>query len=655
MINVISPTLTNEAIFTYNHLTQVVNENNLQPSQYTESSLGFKFQDLFPSANTLSRLPSFNCGSSCQVSPFPPNWVSEGKTFAVTDNVSKVFGSHALKFGIFWNHNVNGQQPYWTDAPNFNFNSSYLNPGDTGVGIVNMLLGNYTTLTQSNGRFYGNFRFTQVEGYAQDSWKVKKNLTLEYGMRWTYPGPTSTYGPYLQYYFDPSTYNSAQAVKLQLSGPFAGSIIPGSGNAANGMVQEGKGNLPIGGVQHRYDNWGPRLGFAWDVTGDGKTSVRGGAGIFYERIRQNHNSFDGLGNYPLLYTPTLYGGNVDNVSPALVSSGTQYTSSVIAENKSGKIPTIYSWSLGIQHELPGKIALDVAYVGNAARHLQYTYDENEVPLGTTTGANNLLKSVNNVQDAIRPYQGYNSINYTDFGANSNYNALQTRVTRRFGKDFTLNSDFTWSKAMDIVDSDTTNIDYFQNRQFNYGPSGFNRKLVFNVNYVYELPTLKNQSAFLRSVAGGWEVTGITRFWSGTPLTIYSGGNQGTLGGSVRANYIGGSTSGNGTWQQYFNPLAFGQPQDGTLGNTGRGLLTGPGINNWDFSLFKNTHIGERVSTQLRIETFNIFNHTQFSGVNTSVSASGPGASVTAATINGLGQVNSTRDPRTIQLGLKVYF
>jgi hypothetical protein len=652
MVNVISPSLTNEAIFTYNHLTQVVNVTNLQPNQYTESALGFSFQDLFPQSNTLNRFPSFNCGSNCAVSPFPPNWVSEGKTFAYNDTATKIMGSHTIKFGGFFNTNLNGQQPAWTDAPNFNFNSSYLIPNDSGNAIANMLLGNYQTLTQSNGRFYGNFRFWGLEFFGQDSWRITNKLTLEYGLRWAYLGPTYTYGPYLQYYWNPGAYDPSQAVRIQTTGPFAGSIVPGSGNLANGMIQEGNG-LPSGGVKHRWDNFGPRLGIAYDPFGDGKTAIRAGGGIFYERIRQNHLNFDGLGNPPLFYTPTLYGGRVDTVSPALVSSGVRYTSGVIGANIDGKIPTIYSWSAGVQRQLPKQIALDIAYTGNVARHLEYQYDMNELPLGTTTGPNNPLLAVNNVQNAIRPYLGYNSIAYTDFGANSSYHALQTRVSRRFSNSFTINSDFTWAKAMDIVDTDTTGIDFWQNRQFNWGPAGFNRKFVFNANYVYTLPTPHLNSMFAKTVLGGWEITGITRFWSGFPLTIVSNGNQGTLGGRMRADYNGNSLAGNGTWQMWFNPLAFSQPLDGTTGNTGRNILTGPGINNWDFSVFKNTDIGEHVKTQLRVETFNLFNHTQFAGVNTTINGSGPGT--IALLNNGVGQITGTRDPRIIQLGLKVSF
>ena len=654
MVNVISPTMTNEAIFTYNHLTQVVNVTDISESQYTKDALGFTYTDLFPSSNTLNRLPSFNCGgsSTCQVSPFPPNWVSEGKTFAYTDNVSKVVGSHAFKFGTLINTNRNGQQPAWTDAPNFNFNSSYLIPNDTGNAISNMLLGNYQTLSQSNGRFYGSFKFWQVELFAQDSWRVNRKLTLEYGLRWAYLGPTYTYGDFLQYYWDPSTYDPAQAVSIKTTAPYAGSIIPGSGNMANGMVQEGSG-LPLGGVKHHYNNFGPRFGFAYDPKGDGKTAIRGGFGVFYERIRQNTTSFDGLGNPPLFYTPTLYGGNVDNVSPDLVSSGVRYTSRVIASNMNADIPTIYSWSLGVQQALPYDIALDVSYTGNTTRHLAYYYDANQLPLGTTVGAGNPLQAANGVQDAIRPYKGYNSINYYDYNANSSYNALQTRVSRRFAQNFTMNADFTWAKAMDIVDNDATAISYWQNRQLDWGPAGFNRKFVFNANYVYTLPTPQTSSSAVKALLGGWEITGITRFWSGVPLTITSNGSQGTLGGTMRANYNGGDMSGNGTWQQWFNPLAFSQPYDGTVGNTGRGIITGPGINNWDFSVFKNTKIGEHINTQLRVETFNLFNHTQFASVNTTINGSGPGT--VALLNNAVGQITSTRDPRTLQIGFKLLF
>jgi hypothetical protein len=654
MVNIISPSLTNEAIFTYNHLTQVVNVINLSPNQYTESALGFKFQDLFPSSNTLNRLPSFNTGGYATVSPFAPNWVSEGKTFAFTDNVTKIMGAHTFKFGGLFNKNLNGQQPAWTDAPNFSFSPGVNNPNDTNNGLANLLLGNYTTLSQSNGRFYGSFHFWQLEFFGQDSWRVSRRLTLEYGLRWAYLGPTSTYGKYLQNYFDPSRYDPGQAVTIiTASGPLRGAIAPNSGNLANGMVQEGSNGIQAGFTKHRWNNFGPRFGFAYDVFGDGKTAIRGGAGIFYERIRQNQNSFDGLGNPPLFYTPTIYGGQVDGVSPSLVSSGVRFTSTVRAFTGSGEIPTTYSWSLGVQQQLPYQLALDLAYVGNAGRHLQYVYNLNSLPLGATTGTP-ILTNANGVQDAIRPYKGYNTILWTDYGANSSYNALQARIVRRFGRSLMISADYTWAKAMDIVDTDTSNIDFWQNRRFNWGPAGYDRTHVFNVDYVYTLPSPKG-NALAKAVLGGWEVTGKTRFWSGFPLTVTSSGTQGTLSGTVHADYLGGSTGGNGTWQQWFNPFAFGQPADGTTGNTGRGILRGPGINNWDASLFKNTNITERIRTQLRFEFFNLFNHTQFAGVNTGISVNIPGAAVTPATVGTAGQVNGTRDSRQIQLGLKVYF
>ncbi len=472
-------------------------------------------------------------------------------------------------------------------------------------------------------------------------------------------------------YFNPALYNPAQAVQINTSpGTAFNSIITGSGNPYNGIVADGKNGTPTGYVQHRTNNWGPRLGFAWDPTGEGKTAIRGGGGVFYERIRQNVNSFDALGNPPLTYTPNLYNGNIDNLSPALASNGTLFPTGLNALNQNGKIPTIYSWSFDIQHQFNRSTALDVGYVGNEAAHLAYSYDLNQRPAGYTTN-NGLLASVNGAANALRPYAGYGQIHFTDFGANSNYNALQVQLTRRFTSNLFLSANYTWSKALDIVDDDTTLIPNSFNRQAEYGPAGFDREHTFTVNYVYTLPTFKNHNAFIKQTIGGWEITGITRFWAGSPFSVLSGntnpgnldGNigtttlsNGTQYGGVRANYVGGPVfPANQTWQQYFNVGAFSRPAEGTFGTLGRNTYRGPGINQWDISLFKNFNITENVRFQLRLETFNTFNHTQFSGLNTSLNLANPGDVGSVATAGNAGQVNSTRDPRNVQIGAKFYF
>ncbi len=660
LVNVISPRITNEFIFTYNHLTQKVDVvDGTDPATYDRDKLGFAFQELYPNSNFRKKFPRFNCGAGCSFSSFSSGWLSEGKTYAWTDNLGVNRGSHTFKTGVLFNMNDNGQQPAWTDAVNINFAPSVENPNDTNSTLANLLLGNYTSVNQSNGIFYGFFRFFGLEFYGQDTWKVNRRLTLEYGLRYVYLGPTYTRGRFLQNYFDPARYDPAKAVRIDTrSGLRNGSIIPGSGDPFNGMVEEGSSGIPLGFAKHRRNQVSPRFGFAFDPFGDGKTSIRGGFGTFFERIRQNVNSFDGLGNPPLAYLPNLYGGNIDSLSPALISGGTRFPVSIAAFDSNGFIPTTYAWSLGIQRQLPWRSSLDVAYVGNTARHLQYRKDINQLPLGTTTSTS-ILRDANGTQNAIRPYKGYTNVNFTDFGANSNYHALQARLTRRFAENLTANVSYTWSKAFSIVDGDGTGIGYYLNRQREYGPAGFDRTHIFTADYVYLLPkfgtNLSNRPA-ARVLLDGWEVSGITRFWTGPPLTITANGNPGTLGSGVWADYLGGALYPSTRSRfEYFNPLVFGRPLDGQLGNTGKGILRAPGINNWDFSVFKNTKITERVNSQLRFEFFNIFNHTQWAGINTGVSGANPGSPVTAATRGTSGQVSSTRDPRNIQLSLKLSF
>jgi len=666
LINTLSPTMTNEAIFTYNHLTQIVDVvPGTDTSTYDRAKLGFTFQELYPAANVSNKFPKFTAGS-LNFNNFAAGWLSEGKTYAFTDNLTKIVGSHTIKTGIFWNRNDNVQQPGWTDATNINFNPSLDNPNDTGNGLANMLLGNYTSAAQQNGQFLATFRFQTWEAYAQDTWKVNRKLTLEYGLRWVYNGPTYTYGKYLMNYFDPSLYDAAKAVSIVTNAPGSarqGSIVPNSGNPYNGMIVEGTSGWPQGGVKHRFNNFGPRFGFAYDPTGNGKTAIRGGFGTFYERIRQNNAYFGGVGNPPVLVQPTLYGGNIDNFGPSLLSGGTVFPVGITAINPEGNMPTIYSWSLTIQRELGARTSIDVGYTGNTTRHLMYQRDIGQLPLGASF---RLLPTANNVANAIRPFPGFTSVTLIDFASNSNYHGLQARVSRRFGKQFTANASFVWSKALDQLDTDSTTIGYYLDRNREWGPAGFDRTKTLTFDYVYQLPQfVKSGNAFAKGALNGWEVSGVTRFWDGTPFTIGSNGNPGTLGTGVRADYLGGNPYADSSVRsqftrpdlQFVNPFVWARPQDGSLGNTGRNILRGPGINQWDFSIFKNFQFSEAIRAQLRFEGFNVFNHTQFTNPNASIAPANPGQSLTfaAGNLGTFGQFTNTRDPRNIQLGFKLYF
>jgi hypothetical protein len=672
LVNVITPTMTNEFIFSYNHLTQVV---DIQPgtpkSVFDRTALGFTFNEIFPNSNVDNRAPVLNncCNGTFTGGSFRPSWHSEARQFTWTDNVTKVFGAHTFKTGVFFDYNQAGQQPVWNDTEFFSFTPGSSNPNDSGSYVPNVLLGNYSSVSQSNGVFFGAFRFHQLELFGQDTWKVNRRLTLEYGLRWAYLGPTYTVQPFFQNYFDPSLYDPAQAVTIQTAvgscpdgsgtGNTIGSICPNTGNPFNGIVQENHG-IPPGFAKHRYNNFGPRFGFAYDPTGSGKTAIRGGGGIFYERIRQNVNSFDGLGNPPLSYTPTAFNGNIDDLGPQ-VATGPRFPVGLNAFDKAGQIPTVYGYSLSVQRELPWQTGLEVAYVGNQGRHLQYQYNLEATPVGSVLSLGGLP------QPAFAPFKGYTNINFTKYDTNSSYNALQVKATRRFHKDLTLTADYVYSKAMDIEDCDNGNgclagnagnglTDPF-NPKLDWAASGFDRTHVFNFNYVYTLPEFRNSGSFMRYVAGGWEISGITKFWSGVPLDVKSNnGNPGNFVGVARPDLGSGDAYlDHSDKKSWLNPAVFIAPQPGTVGDIRRNAFRGPGINNWDISLFKNINFTEHVRLQLRLETFNTFNHTQPATINTTFSSPGVGLPPSPGTVGNSGEVTGYRDARNVQLGVKLYF
>jgi hypothetical protein len=298
--------------------------------------------------------------------------------------------------------------------------------------------------------------------------------------------------------------------------------------------------------------------------------------------------------------------------------------------------------------------------------------------------------VNNQVAAILPYKGYSSIFYNVFGASSAYNALQVKVSRRFSNQLTFNADYTWAKAIDLddVDNDQNQFpDYTQLKRF-YAPAGFDRRNVFNFQYVYDLPQFKGSNKLVQLTAGGWEYSGVTQFWGGTPCLagnspsndacdLFSSGNLGNGGGQqspgasqtgsqtfghIRPDYIGGPiiaphnhNQPAGQNPQWFNPAAFASPPPGSFGNFHRNSIYGPGIDNWNMSLFKNFIFTESMRIQLRFEAYNVFNHTQWANVNNGLSAPVNGSSFAGANAGTSGQITSARDPRQLQLGGKFYF
>ncbi len=383
-----------------------------------------------------------------------------------------------------------------------------------------------------------NVNAWDTEVFLQDNWKVNRRLTLDYGLRMYWINPM-TESDNLISAFVPSLYAPANAVKLiqpvgtgsQRAGidPFTGqtyvaaqigAIAPGGGDPGNGMARAGTNNLPDTIIQNRGVQWGPRAGFAWDVQGNGKTAVRGGFGVFYNRFFTETYFGNMIAQPPIVQTPTVTYGQLATLTS---STGLLYPTNVYAPDLQGKLPMVMNYSLSVQREIGFKTVLDVAYAGSLGRHLMWFRDLNAIPLGTNflpSSGDPTLPGRPLPTAFLRPVAGYNSIYSMEGASSSNYNSLQVTAQRRFANHLQFGLAYTFSKALNYNDTDTDIVTSLVNaRSYYYGLASYDRTHMLSINYIYELPNAPWKNTISRAVLNGWQVSGITTFSSGAPLGI----------------------------------------------------------------------------------------------------------------------------------------
>jgi hypothetical protein len=684
-LHIFNPSLLNELQGGYVYQTAGDTYTNEQLKKIVRSAVGFNVSQFYPLANPLNILPNTTFGGISSAA----NTNSEGRfplynryrLFSGTDTISYTRGTHNAKAGFYGEYYRRIQKTQAGGAFNgaFDFTSNAKNPLNTGDAYANLAIGTFNGYTERSIPGVFNLQDEDFEGYIQDNWKITKKLTLDYGMRYYYVTPFTEVNNQVSA-FVPSQYNPADAVRLiapalvggvrvgidpgtgkQYPAADIGALSPSIGNPSNGMVAAyARGSLPRSLTPGAGLQIGPRLGFAYDVFGNGKTAIRGGAGIFQERTQENYFD-DFVGLPPIAQTPQVTYGQL---STFLSSTGLLFPNNVYGIAPKGHMAEVTNYSLSVQQDLGFSTILDIAYVGSQGRHLQWFVDQNSIPLG----ADFLSSNHDSTQSAgtplpasfYRPTIGYNSIYQLNNGSSSSYNALQVSAQRRFAKHLQFGLAYTWSKAMDYNDTDLDVITpAVPVRAYYHSLATFDRPQILEINFVYDLPKIPWKNAVAQGIVSNWQVSDISSFQSGAPLGVSITTNTGEdITGSVsvapRAVVTGNPNllRGDRSFSHYFNTSVIQLPNVGTYGNAPRLFIRGPGINDFDLALLKNIPVYERFHLQIRCEAYNAFNHTQFSAINTSPTFN---ATTKAQTNAQFGQVTAARDPRQLQLAARFTF
>jgi hypothetical protein len=686
LTHVFSPTMTNEVVFAY---TFVGFPNVFQdPKKVDRKTVGFNYPGLFN--NGVSQIPSFggNGGAGEAALIFQPGGFEAGGASSglyankympsASDTLTKVWGTHTLKTGFFFEWIRNAQPANNTTNGYMQFIPSDNSLFTYGNAYADMLAGNMSSYSEANFNRINDISYNTYEGFVQDSWKLTQRLTLDLGLRMTHFTPWADDEGFGYSIFDRSQY--------------AGSACTAAPTFCGFQWHGRNPSVPVGGFPMRTLFWQPRFGLAYDLTGKGNTVLRGGWGRFYYHSGQFTAGLDtSAGSESISLNPSNIGNQAllaRNLSSIPFTAEPSAPSAV--DSRDDKQPYTDSYSFTISQRLPWTSLLEVAYVGNQSHDLQNTAGAgsniNLVPAGALFGQANPASADANL---FRPFQGYQDVNLATNNLYANYNALQVTWARQKGR-YTLQLNYSYQKAMGIVSS---SLDPF-NLGNNYGVQPGDRRQLFNATYSIELGNPIHNNKFAAGAINGWQLSGITQLQSGANLTSNSGtgnnfnwqlnnaiipgtenvinpnggangiaiNNQSILGtNAIQLNPIltCNPTSNLGP-HQFVNGNCFAVPtQVGQNGPSVLPAIYGPAYFGSDLGLFKNFQIKASMKLQFRIQAYNFLNHPLWSFPNsnnlTLQYAQDAATGKITQTNSNFGVTSFKQGSRVLELAVKFYF